>query len=170
MVKHRKAQTSDALDIARVHVKSWKTTYKNIVPEAYLEKMNYDDRKNMWKDIISNQTVFVAEVNGKIVGFANGGEERTGEYSGYQGELYAIYILESFQQRGIGKQLLDLVAAHLSQMNITSMTVSVLEDNISCTFYERLGAWHIDTVEIEIAGKTLNELVYGWKDISQMNL
>ena len=44
------------------------------------------------------------------------------------------------------------------------MTVSVLEDNDSRMFYEYYRARKIDTVEI--AGKKLNELVYGWKDIT----
>lgn len=45
------------------------------------------------------------------------------------------------------------------------MLVLVLEDNSSRYFYEALGGEKIDTVEVEIFGKNLNELVYGWHDI-----
>jgi len=34
----RKANSNDALGVAKVQVDSWKTTYKNIVPNEYLEK------------------------------------------------------------------------------------------------------------------------------------
>nr|CDQ32556.1 hypothetical protein BN993_01973 [Virgibacillus halodenitrificans] len=33
----RKANLIDALGVAKVQVDSWKTTYKNIIPEAYLD-------------------------------------------------------------------------------------------------------------------------------------
>jgi Acetyltransferase (GNAT) family. len=58
--------------------------------------------------------VYVAEnKSGKIVGFAAGGRERMGKYM-YQGELFAIYILEEYQRQGIGRQLLGCVAAKIS--------------------------------------------------------
>lgn len=162
----RKANSKDALGVAKVQVDSWKTTYKNIIPDEYLEKMTYENREKKWQDIISNQSVFVAENNSEIIGFSNGGKERTGKYPDYKGELYAIYILEEYQRKGIGKLLLEPVVESLKQENIFSMTVSVLEDNDSRLFYEYFGARKIDTVELEVAGKELNEVVYGWKDIT----
>src|SRR5699024_1311461 len=168
----RKANLKDALGVAKVQVDSWKTTYKNIVPDQYLEQMTYKDREKRWIDIISNsdQAVFVAEgESGEIIGFSSGGNERTGKYPQYRGELYAIYILAGHQRKGIGKQLFDSIVESLKQKNISSMAVFVLEDNKSRLFYERLGARKIDTIGIEISGKKLNELVYGWRDITEIN-
>ncbi|MFZ3579733.1 GNAT family N-acetyltransferase [Virgibacillus sp. DJP39] len=128
--------------------------------------MTYESREQKWKDIISNQVVYAAETNdGKIIGFSNGGTERSGKYPKYNGELYAIYILEAHQRKGIGKLLLEPIIENLKQKDILSMTALVLEENNSRSFYEFLGAKKIDTVEIEIFGKKLNELVYGWEDI-----
>lgn len=45
------------------------------------------------------------------------------------------------------------------------MLVLVLEDNHSRFFYEKVGAEKVDIIEIEVSGKKLNEVVYGWKDI-----
>jgi ribosomal protein S18 acetylase RimI-like enzyme len=168
-MKIRKANSTDAKGVAKVQVNSWKTTYKNIVPDEYLKQMTYESRGQKWKDIISNQAVFVAETNeGEIVGFSNGGKERTGKYPNYKGELYAIYILEEYQRNGLGKLLLEPIIEDLKQKEIFSMTVLVLEKNNSRLFYESLGAKKIDTVEIEILDKKLNELVYGWKDIREI--
>ncbi|WP_232620919.1 MULTISPECIES: GNAT family N-acetyltransferase [Virgibacillus] len=162
----RKANSNDALGVAKVQVNSWKTTYNNIVPDEYLEQMTYENREKKWKDIIPKQDVFVAENNkGEIVGFSNAGEERTGKYPDYKGELYAIYILKEHQGKGIGKLLLNPVVESLKDKNIFSMAVSVLEENKSRLFYEHLGAKEIDSVRIEVLGKGLNELVYGWDDI-----
>ena len=165
-MKVRKANPKDAIGVAKVQVDSWKTTYKNIIPNVFLNKMTYDSREQKWKEIISNQSVFVAETNeGEIVGFSNGGKERTGKYPNYSGELYAIYILETYQRKGLGKILLKPIIEDLKQNNIFSMTVLVLEENSSRLFYESLGAKQIDTIEIDILDKKLNELVYGWADI-----
>ncbi|MFC7393376.1 GNAT family N-acetyltransferase [Scopulibacillus cellulosilyticus] len=164
-MKIRKATLTDAKGVAKVQVDSWRTTYKNIVPDKYLNQMTYESREQKWKDIISKETVYVAENNaGEVVGFSNGGKERTGKYPNYKGELYAIYILMEYQRKGLGKLLLEPIIEDLKQQNIFAMMVLVLEKNSSRLFYESLGAKKIDTVEIDILGKKLNELVYGWEN------
>lgn len=165
----RKATLNDSLGVAKVQVDSWKTTYKNIVPDKYLNQMTYENRQEKWQDIISKQIVFVAENNkGEIVGFSNAGVERTGKYPDYKGELYAIYLLKEYQGKGIGKLLFKHVVEILKEKNIFSMVVSVLEENKSKLFYEHLGAKKIDRVKIQMLGKELNELVYGWRDLRKI--
>ncbi len=165
-LKIRKATASDARRIAIVQVDSWRTTYKNIVPDDYLKNMSVDRREDVWASMIPNHTVYVAETeSGEIVGFAGGGKERTGNYPPYKGELYAIYLLESHQRKGLGKQLVAPIARDLVDVGIYSMIVMVLKDNNSKYFYESLGAKLIGEKDIEIGGKQLLELVYGWDDI-----
>ncbi|WP_323368611.1 GNAT family N-acetyltransferase [Radiobacillus deserti] len=135
----RKATDSDAKGISKVHVESWKTTYRDILPHDYLEQLSYKDREQRWLDNMKNSSVFVAEDElGKIVGFANGGKERTGTYN-VKGELYAIYLLKDYQRKGIGKKLLKAVTKELLKQNLTSMLVWVLRDNASREFYEKMG-------------------------------
>ncbi|WP_085507333.1 GNAT family N-acetyltransferase [Thalassobacillus devorans] len=168
-MKIRKAAVTDAKDVAKVQVGSWHSTYKNIVPDEYLNNMSYESREEKWKEIISSQPVYVAENDdGKIIGFSNGGAERTGKYPAFGGELYAIYILKEHQRKGLGKQLLAPILQELRVKSVYSMLVLVLEDNDASFFYEHLGAEKVDTVEIEIAGKKLKEVVYGWKDIREI--
>ena len=112
-MKITKANLTDAKGVAKVQVDSWKTTYKNIVPDEYLNKMTYESRELKQNDIISNQTVFVAETaEGEIVGFSNGGIKRIDSYTGYKGELYAIYLLEEHQSKGLGKLLHCMIKAN----------------------------------------------------------
>src|SRR5699024_4054260 len=95
-----------SLGVAKVQVDSWKTTYKNIVPDKYLNQMTYENRQEKWQDIIYKQIVFVAEYNkGEILGFSNVGVERTGKYPVYKVELYEKYILKEYEGKGIGKLL-----------------------------------------------------------------
>lgn len=165
-IKIRKAVLADVKAIAKVHVDSWKTTYTNIVPEEYLNNLTYESREQIWKNEIPNGGVYVAENSERqIVGFSSGGKERSGEYKLFDGELYAIYILKEYQGQGIGKTLVKPIINDIKGMGLNSMLVLVLEDNISRLFYEKLGAKKIDAIEVQIAGKKLSELVYGWKDI-----
>lgn len=164
-MKVREAVAADVKGIARVHIDSWKTIYKNIIPAEYLMNLSYGQREAMWEKNSFEGNVFVAEnESNQIVGFSTGGKERTGEYPGYSGELYAIYILEEYQGSGLGKLLVKRVADLLQAQAINGMLVQVLEDNPACIFYEVLGAKKIGTAEITIAGKKLSETVYGWDD------
>lgn len=162
----RKAVLSDAKGIAKVHVDSWKTTYKNIVSGQYLNNLTYESRDRLWENNIPNGGVYVAEnKEGEIVGFSSGGLERSGNYHGFEGELYAIYILKEYQGNGIGKALVKPIIEEITELGLNSMLVLVLKDNISRLFYESLGGKKIDSVEVEISEKKLTEIVYGWEDI-----
>ncbi|MCZ2259539.1 GNAT family N-acetyltransferase [Sporosarcina sp. G11-34] len=163
----RRADIEDALGIAKVHVDSWRTTYKGIVPETFLESLSYDEKEQMWKKGTTVNYVHIAEnENGQVIGFSAGGKERTGKYEMYTGELYAIYLLEGYQGKGIGRLLVQPVVDDLKYKKLDSMLIWALEDNPACRFYEALGGKKIDTEEIEIAGKKLKEIAYGWDDIS----
>lgn len=165
----REAKVSDAAGIAFVHVESWKTTYQNILPKEFLTNLSYKSREQFWETSIPKGNVFVAENDeGKIVGFASGGNERSGSYEGYKGELTSIYILKEYQGIGIGKQLMKSIIKGIEKLGINTMLVLVLEDNNSKLFYEALGGKKIDEIEVEIAGKLLNELVYGWDNINDI--
>lgn len=169
-MKIRAAKLSDAGGIAKVHVDSWRTTYKNIIPEEFLENLSYQSREELWINIIPKGIVFVAENDeGQIVGFSSGGKERSGEYKEFQGELTSIYILKEFQGQGIGKALVQSVTKELGKSGMNTMLVFVLADNNSTLFYEAMGGKVIDKIEVEIAGKKLNELVYGWDTIDTLS-
>src|SRR5256885_7375576 len=77
-----------------------------------------------------------------IVGFADGGPSRD-RIGGLDGELYAIYLLERSQRRGVGRQLVGAVAARLLEAGLTAMSVWVLAGNPACGFYDALGGRQI---------------------------
>jgi hypothetical protein len=70
----RVATVQDAGAIARVHVESWQTTYVGIVPEAYLASLDVVQREGSWREWLTlDVDVFVAEMDGEVVGFIGGG-------------------------------------------------------------------------------------------------
>jgi GNAT superfamily N-acetyltransferase len=166
----REATTDDILGIARVHVDTWRTAYRGIVPGDFLATLTYEGKESLWTLILSHPTpkscVYVAEdEQGQVVGFASGGPIRT-QNNRYKGELNAIYILESHQGKGIGRQLVSAIANSLAQNGMTSMLIWVFADNPARRFYERLGGAKVDEKQFEIGGVALTEVAYGWADTS----
>ena len=174
MTLTREATYSDIPAIARVHVDTWRSAYSGIVPDEVLTDLSYEKRENAWQSVFeqaahSDGFTYVSEdETGRIIGFLNGGRERTGDRL-YQGEINAIYILSSHQHRGVGRELVRLAVEKLWRIDIHSMLVWVLEDNPACKFYEALGGQIVQSKNIEMRGSTLIELAYGWTDTSLLS-
>ncbi|KYD09537.1 hypothetical protein B4102_1935 [Heyndrickxia sporothermodurans] len=168
----RRARITDANGIAKVHVDSWRTTYKNIVPDSFLDKLSYEQRTELWKRNISEEGnyVFVAENDaGEIVGFVSGGK-RENNHIENAGDLTAIYILESYQGKGIGRRLVDPMFRQFEELGYTTIFVEVLEQNKSRHFYEALGAKWSDSKKITIGGAELDLLIFKWDLDSKIGL
>ena len=167
----REANINDVPAIARVHVDTWRTAYRGIIPDEHLENLSYDQREKMWHQVMShpnNYFVYVVEDDlGQIVGFASGGLERTGDRI-YLGELTAIYVLQSHQKQKIGHRLVGAVAERLAQLDIHSMLIWALADNPACNFYRALGGQQVYEKEVEIGGKQLIEVAFGWLDTASL--
>jgi GNAT superfamily N-acetyltransferase len=165
MASIRVAEVRDAASIAHVHVQSWLTTYEGIVPKEYLDSLNEAERVPLWQEWLTREiSVFVAEVEGKVVGFAGGGPIRE-PLAAYDAELYTIYLLEDVQGRGLGKGLLGAVAEALVRKDHASMLVWVLEQNPAVRFYEKNGAEYLMSKQIEIGGISLTERALGWPNL-----
>ncbi len=52
MIRH--ARLGDEAGIANVHVKSWKSTYKGLVPDSFLDSLNAEklSGKSSWNQIL----------------------------------------------------------------------------------------------------------------------
>jgi GNAT superfamily N-acetyltransferase len=164
----REASLADAPQIAQVHVDSWRITYSGIVSEDFLAAMSYEDFEAHWHGWLEVEecVVYVAESpSAQLVGFAFGGPQREEDYSAYDGELYAAYLLREHQRKGLGRQLLSVVANGLATQGKTSMLAWVLAENPSRHFYEVVGGKLLGREEIEIGGVMLEEVAYGWEDV-----
>jgi GNAT superfamily N-acetyltransferase len=108
----REARQEDAAAIAGVHVDSWRTSYRGIVPEGFLADMSYENFEDRWRGWLRDVedphwACRVAELpSGQIAGFASGGPRRGPVYPDYAGELYALYLLREHQRAGIGRRCL----------------------------------------------------------------
>lgn len=165
----RLAVPEDALQIARVQVESWRSTYPGIVPKSYLDSLDIKKREKIWRQAAANQALYVAELNGVIVGFAIGGENRDKDtYPEYDGELYAIYSYDHVHGQGVGKSLFKNTARNLAERGFRKMVVSVLSDNPAVGFYKRMGGKFIGEDTIDIDCVKIQESFYGYDEIRNL--
>ena len=170
-INYRKANISDLSGIVKVKVDMWKTTYRGIISEEYLQSLSYEDKEKNWRQRLENPThgaiIYVAETDqNEIVGFALATLEKCNpivallQVERFKGELCAIYVLEVFQHKKIGTELVHLVIKYFKVNNIDSMITWVLKENPSRRFYEKLGGKFLGEQSIEVGGIRYIEIAY----------
>jgi len=169
----RAASVEDAPGMARVHVDTWRAAYRDILPADFLEALSYEARTQRWRDNLAQagpqQFTLVAEDDsGEVAGFAGGGPERVG-MQGYDGEIYAVYVLPQHQRRGIGRRLMDVSAHHLMDQGFGAAMLWALEANGRArAFYEALGGQLIGRKTKVVADTPQVEVAYGWPDLAEL--
>jgi ribosomal protein S18 acetylase RimI-like enzyme len=169
----RPARLEDVPALAHVHIESWRTTYKGIVPDEFLAALSYERRMEQWKTRLtsSDPRVFVyvaVDEQDCVVGFVNGGKPQQADEYEYSGELYAIYLLKEYQGRGLGRMLVQRLVERMVQAEMHTMFLWVFKDNPARSFYEILDGKLIRKQPITIAGVALEEVAYGWQDIQSI--
>jgi len=159
----RPSQKLDARSMACIYVQTWQDTYLGVVPFAYLYAMSVDRHERAFlKELASRQVLgYVAEDDGRVVGFTTGGFERHGDAI-YSGEIYTLYVLKNYQRRGIGRKLVENLARRFNNFGIHSMLVQVLKQNPYRNFYQKINGVHLKTQGLPFAGELLYVEYYGW--------
>lgn len=164
----RAARPRDAAAIARVHVDSWRDTYAGILPARYLAGLSYEKQTREWLGHLARpgNASFVAESEAQgVIGFINGGPERTGQNSRFFSEVYVLYLLRQYQRRGVGRDLMITFAAEVMKIGLRTMLVWVLSENPSRAFYAALGSEQVAEKSIDVGGAKLKEVAYAWTDL-----
>jgi len=168
----RPATPADAAAIAEVRVNAWRTTYKGMIPDAYLAAMKIEDSAALWEKILTagpNATsVFVAANAAGIVGFAAGNMLAEPKHS-LNAELSAVYLVNAAQRAGIGQRLVATVAAAQRAHGAHGLIVWVIAGNKAArAFYEKLGAELLIEQPFTWDGMDLVEAGYGWRDLNSL--
>lgn len=163
------ARYEDYPDLARVHVDVWRSTYTGIVPDEFLQKLSYEQREKMWCSVLKSprarEHIYVARIDGKVVGFTWGGPLRDSKDS-TAGELFAIYLRQQYQGQGIGFSLFKKTVETLLCDGFHSMLLWALEDNPTCKFYRSVGGVPCGDKIEEIGGKPLKEISFYWSSLA----
>ena len=168
----RRALADDARAIANVRVEGWRTAYRGLIPDAYLDGMRVEASEALWQRVLGaapNRTcVFVAEHDGDVVGFGAGNMLDPPKL-GCDAELTAIYLLSSHRRTGIGRRLVSAVAATQRSFGATSLLTWVIAGNRPArAFYEALGAELLVEQPFQWDGMDLLEAGYAIRDIDRL--
>jgi GNAT superfamily N-acetyltransferase len=164
----RTAQPGDARTIARIHVDSWRSVYKSILPGFYLTRLNHGQIfQAVRRGLMAPEFIYLMaeDSRGTPMGYICGGPERSGHQI-YHSEVYELYISPAFQRRGAGRQLLSTLASRLYERDYYALLVWVLASNPNHRFYEKTGGLYLGARTISFAGKKLKAAAYGWIDIT----
>jgi GNAT superfamily N-acetyltransferase len=163
--KVRAAGPDDAKRIAEINVRSWQAAYDGIVPRSILEGMEVESRRLTWLGRIADlgqRSLFVAELDGRVEGYALAGPARDHDLPDLAGEVYAIYVDPAAQGRGLGRALLDAATTELVTAGFEPVVLWAITANApGRRFYEACG-WRADgsARPIDFDGTPVEEMRY----------
>lgn len=110
----RRAAPADALSMARVHVDTWRETYRGLMSDAVLDDPTLLSwREKFWTTALTDpkyrqNTAAVASYEGTLIGIAMSGPSLDDSDEPRQ-QLYLLYAYTKFHGSGVGKALLNAV-------------------------------------------------------------
>ena len=135
------AGPDDAVGIAHVHVEGWRTTYRGLFADSYLDALSKTERAAYWQRGLpagDGRHTLVACATDEVVGFASGGPDRGGH--GFDAEVYAIYLLAEVRRQGIGGRLMARMFRRFRDDGRRSAHLWVHVGNVAGeSFYRKLG-------------------------------
>lgn len=161
----RRAVEADGDAIGRVHVRSWQSTYRGIVPDDVLDELDPVERGRMWRYRLSQldetraRVLVAARDGGAVVGFAAVGVSNQDSV----GEVFAIYLDPVVIGAGAGRPLFAAAVGALRDLGVERAVLWVAEANTRARrFYEAAG-WHDDgNHKVDASfGASIVELRYG---------
>jgi ribosomal protein S18 acetylase RimI-like enzyme len=161
----RTPDASEADTLAALHVITWQEAYEGLLPEAYLASLAPTQRLPMWQRLLtppSHASVFVAEIDDEVIGFACGGASSDDDADETIGEMWMIYLRRACWGSQIGRGLHDVVLADLRRRGFQEATLWVMATNARTRgWYERRG-WALDARQrsVEVWGTKVAEVRY----------
>jgi GNAT superfamily N-acetyltransferase len=168
----RRAAPRDAEAIARVRIDGWRTSYRGLIPAAYLDGMQVDASTALWDKILSAgpnpASLLVPSHGDEVIGFAAGSVLAEPKF-GLNAELTAVYLRREFQRVGLGRRLIAAVVDAQRALGADGMIVWVIAANKPArAFYEALGAELLVEQAFQWDGMDLLEAAYGWRDLTAL--
>jgi ribosomal protein S18 acetylase RimI-like enzyme len=139
----RTARADDARQIAHIHVETWRTAYRGLIPDAVLDKLEVERRAAFWQErlLSARGAVFVAEEGADVTGFCDlvPSRDKEADAEGVA-EIAAIYVLPRHWRKGAGRALCESAVAEARRRGYKSVTLWVLASNEGAkAFYEAMG-------------------------------
>jgi ribosomal protein S18 acetylase RimI-like enzyme len=162
----RPATAADAARIAQVHVESWQTAYRGLVPQSILDGLSIERRSEFWSRRLlepGEARTWLGEQDGEIVGFVATARPSDPELPPGTAEVESIYLLAQSRGLGLGRLLLNTATRDLVERGFGSAILWVFRANDRArSFYEAAG-WRPDGAAqlLDFDGTAIEEIRYG---------
>lgn len=149
---------------ARINTLAWVESYKTIINESFLNKINTDREINntinkLMEHINDDSKRFLLKVDDEYVGLFRIGKTKYKEFVEY-GELRAMYLLNKVKGNGYGKIMFEYSKRELTKLGYHKMVIGCLEKNSTNEFYKHMGCKFVKTNSIIIGKQELKENIY----------
>jgi len=141
MIHIRLATPADAPDMAEIHMRSWETAYRDIIPAEYIKEKNAT-RPALWESLITEENTrhHIILINGQAVGFLCVGPPQDEDLDKSFYDLQGLYLHPDYYRQGIGTQAMAFAYEKARASAKTNMIVWVLAENANAIqFYEACG-------------------------------
>ena len=176
----RRAERADCQRLGEVIVSATRSAFEGRVPEDCLLELPLATSVANWRRSFdrhafdgSTQVLLVAEDEASgVIGFVLAGGHTADVLrdatiaAAYPREIMSLNVAPDWQQRGVGRLLVEAAADWLLAQQERTMAVQVLEQNPNRGFYVRLGARELGSQPYDWAGFATRQVIYGWDDLS----
>ncbi|RAW00980.1 GNAT family N-acetyltransferase [Pseudochryseolinea flava] len=166
----RPASILDSDAIALLHCNSWRTTYRGILADEYLDDDLYNERQRYWYAKIQmlkgNEFVLIAEEETAAVGFIAVLDKPEAACDAF---IDNLHVRGDVKGKGIGANLMKAAAEILRATNRHSVYLWVLNgNNAAAEFYKRKGAVVEDSTTVIFGGKEVLQTRFVWRSLEKM--
>jgi ribosomal protein S18 acetylase RimI-like enzyme len=166
----RDATPADAPAIAALHVAVSRATYAHLAPPEASARLNYDHRLARWRETLTGgkRHVLVAEADNRIIATGSVGAPTVPEMGG-RAEILHLYVAGDFAGRGLGRRLMQALAARAQADDYPGIALGVVEGNAGAVaFYERLAGRCIGRYTDPGPIWRSENLIYVWDDLAPL--
>jgi ribosomal protein S18 acetylase RimI-like enzyme len=149
-VSTRRAIEGDAPALAALHVQAWQWAYRGQLPDTFLNELTATlPRREAWRREMlarrpGEERIWVAEVGGRVVGFADTGPSRDADAAPDTAELSTLYLDPPVVGTGVGRALLRHAMEDLQQRGYRVAVLWVLESNVRARRFYEIAGWRSD--------------------------
>lgn len=166
----RAMHAGDVQTVASLHVASWRTAYRGILRDAFLDLDAAGNRERHWRMRLAATSGTAAGLVAERAGTALGFAYLVADADSARGTLLDnLHVLPEERGRGTGKRLLVAAAREvLTRGWPPGLHLWVFEANVEARrFYIRCGGQEVDRILHEAAdGGTYPALCYSWNAIA----
>ena len=159
-----KSTINDCKEIAEFITIVWNESYKGIVNDKFLSSLKESERQRYLEakknfDEKNNLQYVIKDDEGTIIGFLKLTKTNDDEII----EMQSLYLLKEYQNKGIGRMLLEKAFEEARKMGYKKMKIGCLEKNPSNGFYLKMGGKIIGKRKFVLPNEILHENVYEYQ-------